>query len=88
MHIIGYIIVGIIFVAVILVLVLFGRFILLFNHRPCPHCSHSMEYKGEKHHADGDIYLFHCPKCGAWDEVPKAELDARFYDWMSDINIM
>ena len=88
MHIIGYIIVGIIFVAVILVLVLFGRFILLFNHRPCPHCSHSMEYNGEKQHTDGDIYLFHCPKCGAWDEVPKAELDARFYDWMSDINIM
>ena len=88
MHIIGYIIVGIIFVAVILVLVLFGIFILLFNHRPCPHCSHSMEYKGEKQHTDGDIYLFHCPKCGAWDEVPKAELDARFYDWMSDINIM
>ena len=60
----------------------------MVNHRPCPHCSHSMEYKGEKQHTDGDIYLFHCPKCGAWDEVPKAELDARFYDWMSDINIM
>lgn len=88
MHIIGYTILGIFFAVAILVLVLFGRFILLFNHRPCPHCSHSMEYKGEKQRTEGNVYLFHCPKCGAWDEVPKAELDARFYDWMSDINIM
>lgn len=88
MHIIGYIVLGIFLVAGILILVLFGRFILLFNHRPCPHCSHSMEYKGEKQRTEGNVYLFHCPKCGAWDEVPKAELDARFYDWMSDINIM
>jgi len=88
MHIIGYIILGISFVVVVLGLVLFARFILLFKHRTCPHCSHSMEYKGEKQHTDGDIYLFYCPKCGAWEDVPKAELDARFYDWMSDINIM
>lgn len=88
MHIIGYTILGIFFVVAILVLVMFGRFILLFNHRPCPHCNHSMEYKGEKQRTEGNVYLFHCPKCGAWDEVPKAELDARFYDWMSDINIM
>lgn len=88
MHIIGYIILGTFLVAGILVLVLFGRFILLFNHRPCQHCFTNMEYKGEKQRAEGNIYLFHCPKCGAWDEVPKAELDARFYDWMSDINIM
>ena len=88
MHIIGYTILGIFFAVAILVLVMFGRFILLFNHRPCPHCSHSMEYKGEKQHTEGNIYLFHCPKCGAWDEVPKVELDTRFYDWMSDINIM
>lgn len=88
MHIIGYIVLGIFLVAGILILVLFGRFILLFNHRPCPHCSHSMEYKGEKQRTEGNVYLFHCPKCGAWEEVPRAELDARFYDWMSDINIM
>ena len=34
MHIIGYIIIGIFFVAGILILIWFGRFILLFNHRP------------------------------------------------------
>lgn len=88
MHIIGYIIMGIFFVIVILILVLFGRFILLFNHRSCHHCNCNMEYKGEKQRTEGNIYLFNCPKCGAWEEVPKAELDARFYDWMSDINIM
>lgn len=88
MHIIGYTILGIFIVTVILVLVLFGRFILLFNHHSCPHCSYSMEYKGERQRAEGNVYLFHCPKCGAWEEVPKVELDARFYDWMSDLDIM
>jgi hypothetical protein len=30
-----------------------------------------MEYKGLKEDNDKSHYLFHCPKCGAWEQVPK-----------------
>ena len=88
MQIVGCIILGIVLVAIIVILVLFGRFVLLFNHRPCPHCYADMTFRGEKERKEGNIYLFHCPKCGAWEEVPKEELDGRVCDWISDLNIM
>jgi uncharacterized C2H2 Zn-finger protein len=32
-----------------------------------------MEYKGMKEDDNNGHYLFHCPKCGAWEQVPKEE---------------
>jgi uncharacterized C2H2 Zn-finger protein len=32
-----------------------------------------MEYKGLKEDDDNGHYLFYCPKCGAWEQVPKEE---------------
>jgi hypothetical protein len=45
-----------------------------------------MVFKGERERTEGNIYLFHCNKCGAWDEVSKKDMDARFYDWVHDLN--
>lgn len=73
MHIIGYILLGFVFVVAIGVLILLGRFLFLFNYRPCPHCYHTMRFRGEKERISGNIYLFHCPKCGAWIQVPKKQ---------------
>lgn len=88
MYIIGYIVLGFVFVVAIVVLILLGRFLFLFNYRSCPHCSHTMRFRGEKEHASGNIYLFHCPNCGAWEEVPKEKLDTQLYGNTSDLNIM
>ena len=88
MYIIGYILLGFVFVVAIGVLILLGRFLFLFNYRPCPHCSHTMRFRGEKERTSGNIYLFHCPNCGAWEEVPKKKLDAQLYDNTSDLNNM
>jgi hypothetical protein len=30
-----------------------------------------MEYKGLKEDNEGGHYLFHCPHCGAWEQIPK-----------------
>lgn len=86
MIVIGYIIVSCLLLVCIIALVLFGRFLLLFNHHRCIHCGHSMVFKGERERTEGNIYLFHCNKCGAWDEIPKKDMDARFYDWAHDLN--
>jgi uncharacterized C2H2 Zn-finger protein len=32
-----------------------------------------MEYKGLKEDNDNGHYLFHCPKCGAWQQIPKEQ---------------
>ena len=44
-----------------------------FYWRPCKHCGHTLEYKGLKDDNDNGHYLFHCPKCGAWEQIPKEE---------------
>lgn len=88
MQIVGYIILGIVLVVIIIILVIFGRFVLLFNHHLCPHCSNKMIFRGEKERDNGNIYLFQCPKCGAWEEVPKEKLDAQLYNNTSNLNNM
>ena len=45
-----------------------------FHTRHCKHCGHRMEYKGLKDDEDTGHFLFHCHKCGAWEQIPKSEL--------------
>lgn len=71
-------IIGIIFAAVILIafaaFFIFGlHYISWFHWRPCKHCGHSMEFKGLKPDENNGHYLFHCPKCGAWQQIPKED---------------
>ena len=49
------------------------QFLLFFKWRKCNHCHHTMEYKGMKEDDNNGHYLFHCPKCGAWEQVPKED---------------
>ena len=32
-----------------------------------------MNYKGLKEDDNSGQYLFHCPKCGAWEQMPREE---------------
>lgn len=68
-----YIIVAI-FIAIGLFALIVGfKVIMLFNFRYCKHCNHSLDYKGMIEDKDHDYYLFRCPKCGAWEKIPKEE---------------
>ena len=49
------------------------QYIVWFHWRTCKYCSHNMEYKGLKEDGDNSHYLFHCPHCGAWEQIPKEE---------------
>ena len=32
-----------------------------------------MDYRGLKEVNNNGHYLFHCPNCGAWEQIPKEE---------------
>lgn len=49
------------------------QFLLFFKRRKCKYCHHTMEYKGMKEDDNNGHYLFHCPKCGTWEQVPKED---------------
>lgn len=49
------------------------RLYLVFHRHRCKNCNHIMEYKGLKEDDDNGHYLFYCPKCGAWKQVPREE---------------
>ncbi len=49
-------------------------YILLLRMNTCKYCGHIMEYKGLKEDNDKGHYLFHCPHCGAWQQIPEEEL--------------
>jgi hypothetical protein len=36
-----------------------------------------MDYKGLKNDNCDPHYLFHCPKCKAWEQVPVTEIDSK-----------
>ena len=72
-------ILGIIFLIVIVCyLLLVLPYIIYFYRHSCKHCGHSMEYKGLKEDNDGGHYLFQCPHCGAWEQIPKSTLLKNF----------
>lgn len=54
-------------------LFVFIQYITFFRFRSCKHCKHTMEYKGLKEDDADGHYLFHCPECGAWEQVPRSE---------------
>lgn len=44
-----------------------------FHWRQCKYCCHTLDYKGLKGDDDNGHYLFHCPECGAWEQIPREE---------------
>ena len=55
-----------------LLLIAVNAFILFKMHK-CSHCGSYMQYRGLKDDNDSGHFLFHCPKCGAWQSIPKEE---------------
>jgi phage FluMu protein Com len=69
-------------IACFLMIILLGSLLFTFQyiwqykcHR-CKHCGHFMAFKGLKEEGDDAHYLFHCPKCGAWEQIQKGELSS------------
>ena len=62
------------------VIILFGCFIftiqylIVYHCHRCPHCRHFMKFKGFKEDDRNGHFLFHCPKCGAWESIPKEDI--------------
>lgn len=67
------IVVGVLFVFIAAI----AKYLIMFHCRRCKHCGHIMEYRGEKERKEGNIFLFQCPNCGAWDEVPVIEFERQ-----------
>ena len=70
---IGAIIVLILIVIAFACLILTLQWLAWFHWRSCKHCNHTMEYKGLKPDDGNGHYLFHCPNCGAWEQISKEE---------------
>lgn len=47
----------------------------LYNKRKCKYCGHYMTYRGAREEKGEDICVFHCEHCGAWENVPKTEVE-------------
>ena len=70
-------------------LIIYGvHYFTWFHLRSCKHCGHYMEYKGLKEDNDEGHYLFHCPHCGAWEQIPKHEFfrEAENIDFTNPYN--
>lgn len=61
------------------------QYLLFFKWRNCKHCHHHMDYGGLKEDNDNGHYLFHCPHCGAWEQVPR---EAFFKQWVNPLEEM
>lgn len=67
--IIGYAVLAAFIIAVIVCLIFLLQYIMYFHYRQCRHCGHTLEYKGLKEDSGNGHHLFHCPKCGAWEQI-------------------
>ena len=66
------------FIVVLAITIL--KLLLWFYRRKCKYCSHTMSYKGLREDNGNGHYLFHCGKCGSWEQVSRE----RLYHWMSN----
>ena len=56
--------------AFLLGIIITGKLMWKFYHHKCPYCGKNMHYRGTKDDKEkGNVYLFECPKCKAWDNV-------------------
>ena len=71
LSIIGYTLLAIVGIILFLCLTVGLKLLVLFRFRPCKHCGHILKYRGLKEDSDNGHYLFYCPHCGAWEQIPK-----------------
>ena len=63
------------FLLFIVLNIVIGMFLIYFN-RKCPYCGKRMKYQYKRMNLDGsvDAYIFHCPHCGAFENVAPPEM--------------
>jgi len=66
------------FISLNALLILCIKYLAWFYFRPCKHCGHNMKYKGLKEDSESGHFLFHCPHCGAWQQIPRQEFFKNF----------
>ena len=72
-NIVGLVFLVLAFAVFVLLMTAAVHFYLWFHCRSCKYCHHTLEHKGLRDDDKGGHYLFHCPHCGAWEEVPRDE---------------
>ena len=70
-----------VFVAILFITILAG-WVRFKYFRKCPYCHKRMHYQYKRIDKDGDIecYVFHCPYCGAFENVTPIEMLREEYD--------
>ena len=65
----GYVLLAACFILLVVAIILGTHYLFWFKFRSCKYCGHTMEYKGLRGEEGSGHYLFHCPKCGAWEQL-------------------
>jgi hypothetical protein len=70
-----------VFVAILFITILAG-WVRFKYFRKCPYCHKRMHYQYKRIDKDGDTecYVFHCPHCGAFENVTSIEMLREKYD--------
>lgn len=71
LSVIWFVILSVLLVAIFAILLFVLHSYVYFHWRICKHCHHTLEYKGLKDDDADGHYLFHCPHCGAWEQVSR-----------------
>lgn len=47
------------------------NYYVVYRWHKCPYCGKRMKHDHTVNTGKGIIHKFHCPHCGAWDELPE-----------------
>lgn len=65
-----YILVALFFIVLLTCVIFTGSYLNYINHFKCKKCGNTMKYKGVRKNNEDEEFMFHCEKCGAWEQVP------------------
>ena len=77
-----YIVIALLVFVVILFITILAGWVRFKYFRKCPYCHKRMHYQYKRIDKDGDIecYVFHCPHCGAFENVTPIEMLREEHD--------
>ena len=58
---------------IVICFVVIDVFMVKYFHK-CPYCGKNMTFTHTKESNGNIYYVFKCPNCGAWDEVPEENI--------------
>ena len=76
MDMLSYIVIALLVLVAILFIAILAGWVRFKYFRKCPYCHKRMHYQYKRIDKDGDIecYVFHCPHCGAFENVTPIEM--------------